>query len=78
MRPGEQVVVTDETGRVIGVGVLEDGERKREVTCRFPFTVKGLPDVGFYGVEVQNRGRLQYSKAEMERRDWVVEFMLSR
>jgi hypothetical protein len=78
MRAGKQVVVTDAGGRVIGVGVLQDGQRERGVTCRFPFTVKGLPDVDFYGIEAQNRGTLRYSRAEMERRGWTVEFMLSR
>jgi hypothetical protein len=45
--------------------------------CRFSFAITGLPKVDFYGVEVQRRGRLNYSLSDMKTNGWVVELVLS-
>ncbi|MFD9949845.1 hypothetical protein ACFWYW_55750 [Nonomuraea sp. NPDC059023] len=62
---GAQVVVSDATGRTIGVGRLQFG-LLAEAGCTFPFEVAGVPgDEPFYGVQIANRGRLQYTAAQM-------------
>jgi hypothetical protein len=77
IQKGKQVTVSDATGRVIGVGAFGDGWRRGPVTCEFEFTVEGVPQSDFYQIEVQRRGVLRYSLAEMQRLDWTVEMRLS-
>ena len=74
---GKQVTVMDATGKVIGVGALGQGTSSGEVTCRFSFSITGLPEADFCGIEVQRRGRLNYSLADMKKKGWVVELILS-
>jgi hypothetical protein len=75
---GTQVTVMDAASRVIGVGVLEDGRWDGRVTCVFAFSIKGLPDTDFYGVEVQRRGVLRYSRTQLDQQGWTVKHSLWR
>ena len=67
---GAQVVVTDPNGTTVGVGRLDIGstqfKKSRAVGCRLIFEVKGVPaGLGFYGIEVSDRGRVQFPEAEL-------------
>jgi hypothetical protein len=61
------VTVTSPSGDVIAVGRLTAGRRSAPYTCRFRFTVAGIPDgLPLYSVEVSHRGSLTYNEAEMK------------
>lgn len=59
---GTQVTVTDEAGKVVGVGALGAGQYNSvSGSCTFEFTVAGVaPGRAFYGVEVAHRGVIRY------------------
>lgn len=79
---GVQVTVRDEGDKIIGTGRLAavppTSNTPAEVhrTCRYSFTVAGLPDTTFYSVEVSRRGAVTYSRAELEGRGWKAELTL--
>lgn len=61
IRTGTQVVVTDEHNTTLGVGELVAAG-----TCRWTFTVTGVPaGRSFYGVTVSRRGTVQYTEAQL-------------
>lgn len=69
IKQGSQVVVTDGSGKTVGLGALTSGSPTgtREM-CRYYFKVEGVPgDLDYYGIEVAHRGRVQYSKADIAR-----------
>ena len=69
---GSQVVVTNESGTVIGTTELGPGRSQSSgVGCRYDFSV-AVPDAAFYNIAVGDRGKLTYSKAELESRSWGV------
>lgn len=57
--PGAQVVITDDTGKTVGVGSLGAGSWIG-AHCEWPFEVEVPGGSAFYGVEVSHRGRVQY------------------
>lgn len=62
VHPGAQVVVSDSTEKTVAIGDLEGGGE----ACQYRFTVTNVPaGLGFYGVEVSHRGRLQYSEDQI-------------
>jgi hypothetical protein len=65
MVPGARVTVTDGGGKVIGIGSLGQGTFDGS-SCVFPFAVSGLPSASFYGVEIANRGVVQFSHEEVK------------
>lgn len=74
LRPGAQVVVTDDAGKVLAVGRLDAGatDDSKAYTspyyrhCVLPFTVSKVPaGEDFYGVQITHRGVVQKSEAEM-------------
>lgn len=72
LQPGGQVVVTDPAGTTVAVGQITDGQVEEDDngihSCRLTFQVTDVPaGKKFYGVEVTNRGRLQYSEDEVQR-----------
>jgi hypothetical protein len=71
-----QVIVTDQSGRVIATGSLEPGVIVGGPIpyglCRFKFEIGGLAEVEFYGVEVGRRGRVMKSLTEMTQSNWTV------
>ncbi|WP_281901932.1 hypothetical protein [Micromonospora humidisoli] len=70
---GTKVVVTDNTGTIVGVGALDQGQpqtdpedRTRADSCLFQFTVKDVPSgKGFYSIEVSNRGKVQSKESDL-------------
>lgn len=69
LRDGAQVVVTDPDGTTVGVSRLEIGstqfERSKAVGCRLIFEVKVPAGLGFYGIEVSDRGKVQYAEPDL-------------
>lgn len=64
IHPGAQITVTDEAGRVLGLGQLEPGRAVPGGACVLPFTVRDVPaDRPFYGVEIVHRGIVRYPAA---------------
>ena len=67
IRQGAQVKVTDAAGKVVGLGDLGAGQQVGSLLegCAFTFGVVGVPaDGDIYGVEVTNRGIVQFKKAD--------------
>jgi hypothetical protein len=73
---GASVVVTNEQGTVIGTGSLGLGSASPGGDCVFNFTVAGLPEGRFYGVEVSHRGKVTFSREQLEQDGWNVELTL--
>ena len=82
IREGTQVVVKDDTGSVVAVGALGPGDGgwgvsgKGDTDCRLGFNIVGIPDEGFYSIEVSHRGELAYSYNDLEALGWTVAFEL--
>lgn len=76
---GVQVVVRDQAGVILGVGVLEPGSRESPTSgCEFPFVVDGVPTgLEFYTVEVGGRGETSFSLSELDESDWSVSLTLN-
>ena len=68
---GTDVMVRDETGKILANGELGIGH-ERNGTCVFDFTVEDVPKADFYEVEISHRGGLTYSYKEMDERDWTM------
>lgn len=65
IRVNVQVVVTDASGKTVGIGQVEKSENKG-LFCDYAFVVQDVPaGLGFYGVEVSTRGRVQYSEEQL-------------
>lgn len=64
--PGTQVLVTDSSGRNIGLGSLDAGvSGLYGESCAFTFRVPDVPsDGGVYSVEVGHRGALNFSEGD--------------
>jgi hypothetical protein len=79
VRAGLAVVVRDADRNVIGDGRLQDADASglgTEVgpeTCAYEFTIRGLPRVQVYSIEIGDRGELMYSLDEIERMNWRLE-----
>jgi hypothetical protein len=67
IRAGAAVTVTDETGKVVGLGELSSGKTTQvRIECTFDFIVyKVPPGHGFYGVEVSHRGVVRFAEAKL-------------
>jgi len=79
IQAGLKVVVKSGSGRILGVSELKPDNysgTSRSVVCEFPFEVTDLPSSKFYSIEVGRRGSLEFSKKELEERDWKVGFKL--
>jgi hypothetical protein len=73
LTPGAQVVVTDSSGKTVGVGILRLGNVRADSelgepfkVCAMPFEVTDVPTGDrFYGVEVGRRGKVQFEDAQL-------------
>jgi hypothetical protein len=62
---GAPVIVTDPAGKTVAIGQLKSGAGSAG-TCIFRFDVHPVPTgLGFYGVEVSHRGRVQFKESEL-------------
>ena len=82
IRNGTQVLVRNDSGRILAKGQLTGGRlreiRELQATCTFSFTIRSVPRSGFYVVEVAQRGELTFSHAEMQAAKWLVGFELNQ
>jgi D-arabinose 1-dehydrogenase-like Zn-dependent alcohol dehydrogenase len=69
---GTSVVVTNEQGTVVGTGSLGPGSTTSSLDCDFTFTVADLPEARFYGIEVSHRGRVTFSRQQLDQDGWDV------
>lgn len=67
---GTVVSIKDQTGTLLGSGVLSNGTLGAGVT--FDFTVADVPEAEFYQVEIADRGELPYSLQQLEDAYWTV------
>ena len=77
IRPGAQVTVRGGSGSTLAISRL--GESKGALspaTCSFEFSVTEVPREDFYRIEVSHRGEIEFSFAEMESKNWMVELTL--
>lgn len=65
IRRGAQVVITDETGTTMALADLGQGRSVGTNMCSFPFTVPDLPGRSFYGVEIGNRVKVQFTPEQV-------------
>jgi hypothetical protein len=83
IQAGKPVTVTDTAGKILGVGRLATGHRAptRDVAeddaCDFEFAIGGIPEMDIYSIELEGRGTLQYSLAEMRQQNWFVRLQLN-
>lgn len=73
---GGQVVVKDDSGRVIGTGQLQAGQRVDSI-CWFLFAVTNLPDRNFYTVFLGSREGGTYGRQELVAAGWKVKIRIS-
>lgn len=72
---GAQITVTDQTGTIIGVGVLEPIYLPNDERCVFTFTID-VPEATFYTLTMSRRGNLTYSKQDLEEAGWHVDLVI--
>ena len=61
----DQVTVTDPSGKTVAMGQIVKSKAHGHI-CTYTFEVKAVPSgLGFYGVEVGKRGRVQYDEARV-------------
>lgn len=66
---GTQVVVTDADGRTLALGRLTGAEVGGGLdVCAYTIRIGDVPGGhDFYGIEVSHRGRVQYSRSDVEK-----------
>lgn len=72
-----QVTISDSKGRTLAVTELENGHTAGSGSlyvseCFWDWSADNVPDSDFYVVEVGHRGKLTFSKSDMESHDWLV------
>jgi hypothetical protein len=69
------VTVKDGAGSIVGVSKLEAVISTTFDYCLFPFSVT-VSDAEFYSIEVSRRGELNFSKADLESKGWLVQLKI--
>jgi hypothetical protein len=68
IRGGAQIVVTDGEGKTLAIGRLGTGTAAKKALCLYGFTIEDVPgDADFYAIEVAHRGKVQYSRADLDK-----------
>lgn len=67
LKEGAEVTVTDESGKVVGLGHLGKGSLtlKGSIACTFTFSVPDVGDHSFYGVQIARRDVTRYTKVQL-------------
>ena len=69
---GTQVVVKSNS-ETVAVGELLPGVAPTLGSpCKFRFKIDGVPDRGFYTIEVSHRGALEFSRKKLDGQGWKV------
>jgi hypothetical protein len=81
IRPGTAVTVRDGSGTVLGTAALKGGTLRkgalggREDDCFFSFSLI-VPVMDSYRVEVERRGGVNFSRADLERTNWRADLTI--
>ena len=74
---GSNVTVYDGSGKILATGILGIGIGSSYSRCVFPVEIsKKVPTKDFYAIEVTHRGKVAYSKSQLEEKDWEVSLTL--
>ena len=74
---GANVVVKDQTGRILGSGQLDEGTSTDALTCSYPFTVADVrQDEQQYTIEISHRGGITESFTELQDAGWSFSLTL--
>lgn len=69
------MTVYDAKGTVLATGALAEGTLSARGVA-FEFGIENIPDRDMYQVEVSHRGKLAYSRADLEGKGWQVDLTL--
>lgn len=76
---GMTVKVQDGKQNILALGKTEVGHSDgTAIGCSFDFEVNDVPKSDFYVITVGNRGGINYSFDEINKRDWKVYISLGR
>jgi hypothetical protein len=74
---GSNVTVYDGSGKILATGILGIGIGTSYSRCVFPVEIsEKVPTKDFYAIEVTRRGKVTYSKSQLEEQDWEVSLTL--
>jgi hypothetical protein len=74
---GAQVTVSNEsTSSVVAVSNLSPGKVNDDGDCEFSFKINDVPNSSVYQIEVSHRGKLVYSRKQLEENKYQVELTL--
>jgi hypothetical protein len=80
--PGQPVVMYDEDGDVLGIGLLGQAQPvplvdpqtgRTSMSCRLPFEITAVERSGNVMLQIGSRGRRTYTSKELEAVDWNLE-----
>jgi hypothetical protein len=69
---GGNVVIRDGSGTILGTGSITSG-RLDSSGCHLSWNVDDVPDAEFYQVTVTHRGELDYSRSQLESKNWEID-----
>ena len=72
---GTSVTVKNGEGKLLVISDLSEGVTAGSYSCRFDFELE-LPSSEFYSFDIGNRDEVNYSKADLESRDWTLDLSL--
>ena len=72
---GTNVTVKNGEGKLLVISDLSEGVTAGSYSCRFDFELE-LPSSEFYSFDIGNRDEVNYSKADLESRDWTLDLSL--
>ena len=76
VKAGQSVTVRDQANAIIATGSTEWQAVTADHDCQFAFTIRDVPDVPFYSIEVGHRGALTYSRADLDGKGWKLDLTL--
>jgi len=74
---GNGVALKDADGKLLAITSLGVGSGS-PTSCVFGFTLKDVPEVPFYSIEVGRRGQAGYTLADMKSNDWTLALRMGK
>jgi hypothetical protein len=74
--PGANVTIYDGNGKILVTGAIDNGIGLGDSNCIFTSAPLQIPDSKFYEVEVSNRGKVNYSQAQLAKSKYIVSLTL--
>lgn len=69
---GMAIIITDQSGTVIGTAFADSAEQTSIRTCRISAVIENVPEVPFYQVQASHRGAPSYSLQQMQDANWTI------